>query len=88
MNLGYSNGIIEIIREYVKYFKKKTEKRLEVTSIIDSPKYQEFLFKVRQYYIKKSNTSEKVCPQCSYDPNQAIDYFWEALLGLKVLELF
>jgi uncharacterized radical SAM superfamily Fe-S cluster-containing enzyme len=83
-----TNGLADIILDYVKYFKKKTKRNLEVTMILNSEKYTDLINKIYQYYNKQSQFSgdARLSPDCYMDADKAIDYFWEILLGTKLPE--
>ncbi len=82
------------IEKYVSYFVKKKKLKFnskkEIDQVLTSQKYFEFVDKVYNFYNSQISTNvdpkERLSIECYYDVDQAINSFWNRLLGNKFSE--
>ena len=82
--------IINEIEKYVNYFKKEklqVNNREDINKILNSQKYFDFIEFVYNHYNSKiqSKKNIRLCPQCYFDADRTIDYFWELLIDEKLI---
>ncbi|MBY9005355.1 MAG: hypothetical protein KGD63_01200 [Candidatus Lokiarchaeota archaeon] len=86
--------IKEEIERYVNYFKRKKKYKFtnkeEIDQVLTSDKYLEFVNTVYNFYntLKSLDTpsEERLSIQCYFEVDQAINSFWNQLLGKKFSE--
>ncbi len=88
------------VEKFVKKFKKKidfeVDLKTQMNKILISKKYNDFINLVYDYYNSKVEKefsgevpkNERLHIQCYADVDKTINYFWELLLGKKVLKKF